>query len=344
MSPQSAFSIDSLCNMILYAWRLWPSGYSAYSGKTTNLSPLDLLGVLLSQSVIKAAKAGLYRDYREREELAFVPRGRILISETLKRRAVNDRQLYITTDEFTVDCLANQILLWAVSALNRVTSIDKMVNAQLLRSRDILSNVSYVSPSSQEMNFEMSRIRRKEYKLGLSIAIILYQSKIFSPSRQGNLSSEIPLIDDEHLFRRLYETFLREFYKFHFKENTVTGRFYDWGAGPTGRFPRMVTDINVESDQQIILMDAKCTPKVLTRRDEFSNGTLNSGHLYQIFTYMAHASSLNSEKSVKGVLIYPQYDQFVDEQVVTLHGSLRVRTINFKEGWSSIESKLSELI
>ena len=90
-------------------------------------------------------------------------------------------------------------------------------------------------------------------------------------------------------------------------------------------------------------MDAKCTPRVLSHRDEFSSSTLNSGHLYQIFSYMAHAAIQNPQKKISGLLVYPQYEHAVDENIMTIHGNLRVKTIEFKTDWQAIFFQLKEL-
>ena len=343
MSPQSAFNLESIYNMFLYAWKLWPSSADGYSSSRELNDPLDLVGRLLSQSVIKASKAGFHRDYISINELTQVPRGRILFNESLKLRAMNDTRVYVETDEFTVDCIHNQILAWAVVAMLKVPKLDHSVRADLLIARDLLHVVTESQPTLRQMNAALSVARRREYKFGISMAILLLQSEIFSSGGSDKYSVSIPEADDEHLFRRLYEEFLREFFRYHCPDKKVTSRIYKWSDNSLNRFPRMITDINIEDEGHIAVLDAKCTPRVLLHRDEFSSSTLNSGHLYQIFSYMAHAATQNPQKKISGLLVYPQYEYAVDENIMTIHGNLRVKTIDFKTEWQAIFFELKEL-
>ena len=91
------------------------------------------------------------------------------------------------------------------------------------------------------------------------------------------------------------------------------------------------------------MIDAKCTPKVASKRGGFSKSTLNSGHLYQKCSYMSHAKAKSSSKSVSGILIYPQYSLSLDEVTKTPVGPLRVKTINFHRTWEDISDELLQI-
>ena len=72
----------------------------------------------------------------------------------------------------------------------------------------------------------------------------------------------------------------------------------------------------------------------------FEKNTLISGHLYQLFSYMAHCKPLNPTKKIEGVLIYPLYDNYVNSSAITPSGSLRVITVDFKQEWNEISRDL----
>ena len=116
-----------------------------------------------------------------------------------------------------------------------------------------------------------------------------------------------------------------------------------WGESNEAVFPVMRTDINIETKDSILVIDAKCTPKVAAERQDYGKLTLSSGHLYQLFTYMHHCGEANPEKKVRGALVYPLYKIDVDSIVETSAGSLRVKTVDFKQEWEKVRQDLLEL-
>ena len=338
----SAFSSDSLQMMLMYAWRLWPSaGLPRGSSKRVG-APLDLLANLLAEAIIKAEKSGLQRKYLPETEITHAPRGRIQFQQTVLLRAQRDTRLAVETDEFSTDCLANQALAAAARGL-LACDLSKDVREILSVAEAKLSFIPETKVTSRNILNELREARRLEYRMGLSIAHMLIHGQVFSPAETGIVSFREPVTDDEHLFRNVYESFLREFFRFHRRDAFVGGRHYQWSSEPRSLVPLMRTDINIEAESSVLVIDAKCTPRSILRRGDFATQSLNSGHLYQLFTYMFHAKNLNPDKSIRGALVYPQYEHEVDEVIGTEVGSIRVKTVNFRQDWGVVSQELLEL-
>lgn len=339
---ETAFNQQSLYFMLIYAWRLWAGGNVAPAGATDLKSPSDLLAKLLIDAVTGALSSGLHRDYISVQEETLLPSGRILLQETINNRSRRRAKLFVQRDTFSSNCLPNIILKEAIKAMLFLPL--KNENKETLL--DLLGRLSKVDDrivGQREIKAELYKSRRRDYRVALSIALTIKKSAVVAPSYSSEISVLAPEISDETMLRTLFETFLREFYRYHLSDRFVGGRRYSWSDQSTDIFPIMQTDTNIESEDRILVIDAKCTPKVVSKRGDFSKSTLNSGHLYQMLSYMSHAKAKNSSKSVSGVLIYPRYSLSVDEVTNTPVGPLRVKTIDFHRGWDDISDELLQI-
>ena len=331
--------------MMMYAWDLWPKNKSIESGHLKSaIAPLDRLGHVLAACIHKAEKSGLHRTYVERCEETYSPRGKIDLNGTARLRAVNDRRVVIWNDEYSIECVENIALAQAVDNLLKA-NLEKETRNRLLLARSKLESILTTEKlSEREISNAITSARRQEYKLALSIALMLRRSRLFD-DKIGKVSHEKADVNDEALFRRLYEKFLRQYYKFNLPDRSVTGHVYRWSELPIEHLPSMQTDINIESAAEILIIDAKCTPHALLARSDLGGkAVFNSSHLYQIHTYMTYAKANNPTKLVTGALIYPQYSYAIDIQVPTAAGTIRIKTVDFMRDWGEVEQQLGEVV
>lgn len=109
----------------------------------------------------------------------------------------------------------------------------------------------------------------------------------------------------------------------------------------------MRTDTNIETDSRTIVIDTKYYKEPLTSRNDYGNAEnqrIRSNHLYQIFTYLAYSTYLNPSKHHAGLLLYPEKHKSIDHVVKSIHGKIRVKTLNFRESWGKIENNLLDLV
>ena len=57
-----------------------------------------------------------------------------------------------------------------------------------------------------------------------------------------------------------------------------------------------------------------------------------------------YAKNLNPGKSIRGALVYLQCEHEVDELIGTEVGSIRVKTVNFRQDWGVVSQELLELV
>lgn len=338
----TAFTQESLYFMLMYAWRMWPGGHVTPATKATIDAPSDLMAKLLSNAINKAHASGLQRSYITIHEETLLPSGRILMQETIRNRSQRRQLIHVERDSFSANCMPNKILRDAAQGLLTL-KLNRETKIELTDALKKLTGVSDTDISEREILTEMDRTRRLEYRIGLSIALTMKQASILGATGTKPLAGQAPHIGDERWFRSLFESFLREFYRHNLRSSFVGGRRYLWSLSDTDLFPIMQTDINIETEHSILVIDAKCTAKVVSKRQDFNKETLNSDHLYQVFSYMSHCSEINPDKKISGALIYPLYETPIDAVTQTPSGPLRVKTIDFKREWTDISEELLDV-
>ena len=110
---------------------------------------------------------------------------------------------------------------------------------------------------------------------------------------------------------RLFETFVRNFYKIEQSEFTVKGEEIKWKCTPEGEIDRqmlhikwkltseseedlrmlpiMQTDISLCSSMRKIIIDTKFYKEAF--KAKYAQEKINSNHLYQLFSYLKNQES-----------------------------------------------------
>lgn len=339
-------SNKNLCQMLIFAFRLWGLDKHIRPGQQDLASPLDVLALVLNDQIVTAEKRGLYRNYQEITETTFQPRGKILMSETLRFKTTGSNRVVINTDELSNDNTVNQSIRWAINFLLTSGAISAETKKSLKNSDERLGVISYIPRPSRSLSTDLLQARRPEYRIALSIVTLLASSQQIDPDAESHMGGLISNLD-EVLKSQLFESFIREFYRYHLTDAHVTGRNMTWSFQPASLEPLMRTDINIERAEQILVIDTKYYQSVLsTRKDTgpIAQPKIKSTNLYQIFTYMAYTSMAKPDHSISGLLLYPENGTTIDHTIPSIQGPIRAKTINFMLGWPLVESELLGLV
>ena len=111
----------------------------------------------------------------------------------------------------------------------------------------------------------------------------------------------------------------------------------------------MKTDINIETQDELYVIDAKFYQSALKISFDFDSSKpdskkINSAHLYQLFTYLTYAAVKSNSKTVSGILLYPRNHYDIDHVVTTVSGDIRVATIDCNQDWGSLTRNLLDLV
>lgn len=348
MMESNVISASNLSKMLIYAFRLWGIGLKIDSSWQELDSPLDILALIFNQQIRSINSKGLYRDYRENIEDSAIPRGKILLSNTISIRSKALNQVSLLTDEFSANNQTNQVLLWVSKGLIRSNRINAESKKALKKSIVSFEKFSLCNPSPKVISSCLSAARRPEYRVALSIAYLFSLSGQVDPLERNDLSFDSEIFS-EKILPRLFESFLREFYRYHLSTK-VSGKEYTWSEyDSSGLNPKMKTDINIETQDELYIIDAKFYQSALKLGFDYDSSKpdskkINSAHLYQLFTYLTYAAVNSSSKTVSGILLYPRNQYDIDHIVKTVSGDIRVTTIDCNQDWESLTRNLLDLV
>ena len=153
---------------------------------------------------------------------------------------------------------------------------------------------------------------------------------------------------DDGKMNHLFEAFLLNFYRKEFPQWTVRSEQLEWKFTThleinRSYLPRMITDISIETENGRIIIDAKYYSKTLSSR--FDSEKINSGNLYQLFSYLLNQRSLISmTKRTRGNLLYPTVDKELDMEYWYEDHPIQIKTVNLNMSWKLIDARLRNIV
>ncbi|MCM1500970.1 MAG: 5-methylcytosine-specific restriction endonuclease system specificity protein McrC, partial [Clostridium sp.] len=271
----------------------------------------DLFAAILAKGVAQQLKQGLYREYITKHDTLSVMRGKLDMPETIRNRIQRKQKLACEFDEFSEDNLYNQILKTTMQYLVRDKSVDSGRKVQLNKVLVFFDGISLLEPSGipwSRLHYQRSN---KNYEMLLNICYFVLDGML-----QTTEKGEYKMVSfsDEHM-ARLYEKFILEYYRYHHgylteaKAAQVKWNLVGENDETMIRFlPVMQTDIYLQKDDRILIIDAKYYGKTL--QQQFDKYTLHSGNVYQIFTYVKNQDKDNTGK-VSGLLLYAKTEEAI---------------------------------
>lgn len=323
-----------------------PSTQKVPVGLTSDYELADLYGSLLCEGLDVLIRRGLYKTYHNRKEELIGVKGQIQFAESLNRNSFRYGKTVCNFDELTIDNTANQILKAAVYRLMRLSSLDKKISSHLAVIWNKLSLVSEINLSPAVFKKVIVNRNMIRYRFLLFIAwLISDQSSI---TEDGETVNFLDIERDEGRLAMLFEAFVRNFYRREIQNYTISHRKLKWSYEseiPDNFIPTMETDISLESEEHIIIIDTKYYAKALVE-NRYDSYKARSGHMYQMFAYMHHYPN-SQQKPITGILLYPEVDFPLYRRLKSTtkdNNYLEFRTINLTNKWDKIRTDLLEIV
>lgn len=331
--------------MLAYAFRvLKQSNYSHVA--TEDFENIhNLLAAILSKGISQQLKQGLYREYVDKYDELTVLRGKLNIQGTIKNRVQNKQRLSCEFDELSEDNIFNQILKLTATVLIKNHNIDSEYKSELKKSLLYFSNVSDVSVSQIKWSTLRFQRNNQSYKMLMNICYLVIDGLLLST--QNGEYSMATFIDDQHM-HSLYESFIREYYRYHYgNEVSVSASFVDWdvpeGSEGIELLPKMKTDITLQKGEKTLIIDAKYYSH--TMQHHFDSNTFHSANMYQIFTYVKNFDK-EQTGNVSGMLLYARTNEAIqpDNDYVIGGNKISVKTLDLNCDFEVIKKQLSTVI
>ena len=303
----------------------------------------NLLSAILDKGVTQLIKRGVRNDYIPTIESTGSPVGKINIAESIKSQYAVTHRLVCEHEEFVSDILLNQIIKAAIKVAISSKEVDSAIKKNLRRNLFHFHSISDINPKS----IKWSQIRydrnNASYKMLVNICYLLITGLLQS-EEEGSM--KLANIIDDQKMHRLYERFILEYYKRHYPIFHVSAAKILWNTQDEGVafLPTMKSDVTIKYGDLTLVVDAKYYSKTM-QVGQFGNATMNSGNIYQIFTYVKNMDVENSGK-VSGVLLYAKTDEaVVPDQEVTLAGNKFIMTtLDLNQPFENIARQMDKVI
>ncbi|WP_103641519.1 McrC family protein [Campylobacter concisus] len=176
--------------------------------KSLNLPLLEIFISMFLDEVSKLIKIGIKSDYVELEDNLKFLKGKLKISEQIRKNIVHKERFYVCYQEFSIDRAENRLIKSTLEFLYRRSKSSK--NQRLIR--EYLFIFDEIS-SSSDINADFSRLKlnrqTKHYEQALLWSKIFLQNKSFSPYRGSDVAFAL-LFDMNTLFESYFGNFIKK--------------------------------------------------------------------------------------------------------------------------------------
>ncbi len=306
----------------------------------------DLFAVILSVLSNKIVKKGLIKSYILVSDETSIIKGRINVNDTLKKFIYLNKKLICEFDEYSSNNYLNQIIKSTMFSLITSGKVKPEYKKFLKKSYLYFQDIE---------NMDISRIRwksikynrnNKSYKRIINLCYMIVNGLI-----PNNNEDSLDLYDISYneMMNKLFESFVREYYKKHYPQLNATSRRMEWkvDTGYMVEFiPNMLTDITLTYKDKEMIIDTKYYGKIFNNRniDGEERKTLHRDNWNQINAYVLN-SAYKSDKTVSGMLLYAKTDEEISPDINTsvMGNRIYVKTLDLTKSFDSIKEKLNKI-
>lgn len=335
--------IQNVYYLLCYAWGQMREGKIAETGAEQQADVANLLGTVLANGTERIIKQGLDRGYVTHSEDTSRPRGRIDMDTSLKRALFPQARAHCHYDVLSRDVLPNRIVKSTLRALAEAEEIDSDLRDRLRRLIRRLVDVTDVQLRRSLFQRVQLHSGNAFYKFLLRVCSLIERN--LTPTEEGRGRAFRDFLREEAKMWKLFENFLYCFYQEEQSHYDVDDPKIDWDVSGTapGYLPNMWTDVVLTSPDKTIVLDAKFSKNTLSEHRETE--LFKSEDLYQLFAYVQNAEAKGgSYENAEGLLLYPNVEIALDEEVTVKGHRMRVCTIDLAQHWEEIHVDLLDLV
>lgn len=335
--------IQNIYYMLSYAFRtLTKQGYREMSTEKFS-NTADLMTEILIAGISQQLKRGLGRAYIEQMEDIPVIRGRVNITESVKRQTMINRKLSCVYDDFSVNNSKNRIIKSTALLLLRA-DVAKQRKSRLRKLLVYFDKVELIDLRTVDWNIHYDR-NNQTYRMLISICYLVVKGLL--QTQVDGKTKIMDFLDDQQMYH-LYEKFILEYYKKEYPYITTNASQIKWQLddGMGYMLPKLLSDITLEYDNKVLIIDAKYYSRIMQNR--YEKETIRSANMFQIFTYVKNKEAELKDKphEVAGMLLYAQTDNGTQpEYRYQMSGNIiSVKTLNLNCDFEDIRRQLDSIV
>ena len=303
----------------------------------------ELFSEILIVGVSAQIKQGLVRDYIDITETTSSIRGKINISESINNQSFIKKQLNCTYDEFSPNCYLNQIIKSTMAILVK-SDISKMRKKKLKNLLMYFRDVDLIDLKSINWKIRFDR-NNQTYRMLIGVCYLVVNGLIHT-QKSGNVKL-MEFLDDQKM-SRLYEKFILNYYKKEHPEIKAHAPQIPWQIddGIDFLLPKMQTDVTLEYEEKILIIDAKYYGRNLSKH--YGKDIHHTGNIYQIFTYVKNKQleMQGNDVEIKGMLLYARTTSEIqpDSDYVMSGNKICVKTLDLNQDFDVIKKQLDDIV
>jgi 5-methylcytosine-specific restriction enzyme subunit McrC len=339
--------IKNIYYLLCYAWNKLEEKDRVTVSIDDKTKLLDLFAMVLAKGSKMLLKRGIDKNYIDHtEEIAGV-KGKLDVSNTLKRNLHFKQKTICTYDDFSANILVNRILVATIQRLLYTKDLDKGLKYDLIHIRRMLSGVDEIDLNISL--FAKIRLNRNNrfYAFIMNVCQIIYENTL--PSEEKGSFTFLDFTRDDRQMNQLFESFVRNFYKIELRDiYKVSGEIIDWQftySDPTATdfLPKMKTDITLQNDFRKIIIDAKFYRETMVVN--YDKQKIKSANLYQLFSYLLNQEEEDPKtRTATGILLYPTIVEEYSLDFNYNNHSIQIRTVNLNNDWQLIAERLKDIV
>lgn len=300
----------------------------------------NLFSILLIETLNPIIKKGINKYYSlENDEIQSI-KGKINITETLKKNSLYKHKIVCEYDEFNENIYINQIIKTTIFYLLKCS---KVTQQNKIRLKTIYNNFDLVG-LIETKNISWNRIKfyrdTKTYKLPINICNLILNGLMVS-LYDGTFEFSEFLSDKKLSY--IFESFVREYYKYHYPNLNPSAKEIKWNTNQDFKLlPKMKTDITLTNNNHSLIIDTKYYNKIL--QYHYDSYSWHNSNLNQVFTYVKNEDKNNSGK-VSGMLLYAKTDElYIKDESYNMGGNkISINIIDLTKDFETIKNKLNTI-
>ena len=303
----------------------------------------ELFSEILIIGVSAQIKQGLVRDYIDVTETTSSIRGKINITESINEQSFIKMQLNCTYDEFSPNCYLNQIIKSTMNFLVK-SDISKERKKKLRNLLMYFVDVDLID--LKEINWKIRFDRNNQtYRMLIGVCYLAING-LLQTQNAGNVKL-MEFLDDQRM-SRLYEKFILNYYRKEHPEIRAHAPQIPWQIddGIDFLLPKMQTDVTLEYEDKILIIDAKYYGRNLSKH--YGKDIHHTSNLYQIFTYVKNKEieMQGNDVEISGLLLYARTSSEIqpDSDYVMSGNRISVKTLDLNHDFEIIRNQLDGIV
>jgi 5-methylcytosine-specific restriction enzyme subunit McrC len=226
MSP--TIPIQNIYYLLCYAWNKLDQGSLVDVSQVEGTELADLFAHVLCDGIRHLARRGLDQGYQLHDEDLSGVRGRINISDIIRRALIFRGRLSCSFDDLTSNVLSNKILKTTLRGLSNTPELDTSLRKTVRTTYRRMRGIDEIELSSSILRAVQIRSNNRFYRFLLNVCELIYEALL--AAEQPGSARFRDYFRDEKRMAALFQAFVFKFAERECPQWTVKVENISWRA------------------------------------------------------------------------------------------------------------------